>query len=117
MLLWKARTLRPVICSTGSQNSRTVAYWKNVRVSRRRWCSPIFTRFRSAGVSVSSSTQMSVSGPAQCVRLGRAAAELLLVEADHRLRDLHQNADLAFVLRLLLLFVDTRATFLPLDQV
>src|SRR5215211_7744117 len=54
--------------STGSQNSRTVAYWKAMRVSRSRWCSPILTRLRSAGVSVSSKKQVRALGPHQCVR-------------------------------------------------
>src|SRR4051794_33217306 len=67
MPLMKARTLRPVSRSTGSQNSRTVAYWKNMRVSRRRSCSPILTRLRSAGVSVFSSTTLMTS-PVQVAR-------------------------------------------------
>src|SRR4051794_38460670 len=66
--LMNARTLRPVILSMGSQNSCSEAYWKNIRVSRRRWCSPIWMRLRSAGVSVSSRMATSVSGPAQSVR-------------------------------------------------
>src|SRR5829696_10588198 len=68
MLLWKERTVRPVMRSTGSQNSRTVAYWKKTRVSRRRWCSPSLMRLRSAGVSVSSKKQVKALGPHQCVR-------------------------------------------------
>src|SRR5215207_3226502 len=69
MELRNARTLRPVIRSTGSQNSVTVAYWKNMRVSRSRWCSPILTRLRSARVRVSSRKVVSALGPDQYVRV------------------------------------------------
>src|SRR3954454_2098596 len=60
-----ALTLRPVIASIGVQISRTLAYWKNSRASRSRWCSPIATRLRSAGVSVPSRTTLIASSPHQ----------------------------------------------------
>src|SRR4051794_18913814 len=66
--LMKAFILRPVSRSTGSPKSDVLAYWKYRRVSRSRSCSPALIRLRSAGVSVSSSMQTSVSLPAQKVR-------------------------------------------------
>ena len=83
MPLRNERTLRPVMRSTGSQNSSTVAYWKNIRVSRTRWCSPSRVRLRSAGVSVSSSTRDHRRDPPSRYAPGGTAPELLLVEPDH----------------------------------
>jgi hypothetical protein len=68
IVLRNERTLRPVMRSTGSQNSRTVAYWKNIRMSRRRWCWPIRTMLRSTGASVSSRKTTRASSVAQTAR-------------------------------------------------
>ena len=62
--LMKLRTCRPVVLLTAFVKSPAEAYWKNIRISRSRWCSPIPCRLRSAGVKVFSSRQTTVSCPA-----------------------------------------------------
>jgi hypothetical protein len=64
MPLTNAHTLRPVISSTVPVSSASLACWKNVRISRTRWCSSSSSMLRSAGVRLFSIVATSVSGPA-----------------------------------------------------
>jgi hypothetical protein len=87
-------TVRPVSRSTGSQNSRTIAYWKNVRVSRSRWC---FAERGEVALSgrervFEHGGQKVVAAPV-CAHAVGSAPELVLVEADHLVGDGGQRAD------------------------
>ncbi len=91
MPLTNAITLRPVTRSAASRKSPSRACWKNMRVSRRRWCSPIATMDCSAGVSVRSRLQMTCPGPRVRPGASGAAAEQLLVEPNHLVRELERD--------------------------
>jgi hypothetical protein len=64
MPLANARTRRPVIRSTAPTSSRSLACWKNILMSRSRWCSPSRRICVSAGVRLLSSVEITRSGVA-----------------------------------------------------
>src|SRR4051794_21312460 len=93
MPLMNERTLRPVICSIGAQNSRTVAYSKEHAHVPQALVLAHLDQVALGGRErvLEDDRQGVATGPVRA-RLRRPATELLLVDPDHRVRDLRQDA-------------------------
>jgi hypothetical protein len=113
MLLWKERTVRPVICSMGSQNSRTLAYWEeDPRVAQALVLAHLHEIALRRGKRVLQETHQRVIARPERTCLCGTTPELTLVEPDHGVRHFHQDASAGLSLRGLLLIGGHAVNFL-----